>query len=91
MKARSQGYGGCSGSLIAPNFLLSLDKVPCTRMYEPRKTDWVSSMVTAGLGAGIITSFAVSQGQSPWLGLGITAFAAIAAVLIDRIATSLGS
>lgn len=48
-------------------------------------------MVTAGIGAGIITSFAVSQGQSPWLALGITAFAAIAAVLIDRIAAALGA
>jgi hypothetical protein len=57
-------------------------------MYEPRKTDWLGSMVTAGLGAGIITSFAVSQGQSPWLGLGITAFAAIAAVLLDQLAAS---
>ncbi|WP_008308286.1 hypothetical protein [Leptolyngbya sp. PCC 6406] len=57
-------------------------------MYDNRKVDWVGSMVTAGLGAGIVTSFAVSQGQSPWLGLGITVFAAIAAVLIDRIAAS---
>ncbi len=57
-------------------------------MYDNRKGDWVGSMVTAGLGAGIITSFAVSQGQSPWLGLGITVFAAIAAVLIDRITAS---
>ena len=60
-------------------------------MYEPRKTDWLNSVVTAGIGAGIITSLAVSQGQSPWLGLGITVFAAISAVLIDRIAASLGA
>ena len=60
-------------------------------MYEPRKSPWLNSMVTAGIGAGIITSFAVSQGQSPWLALGITAFAAIAAVLIDRIAAALGA
>lgn len=57
-------------------------------MYNKRNVDWVGSMVTAGLGAGIITSFAVSQGQSPWLAIGITAFAAIAAVLIEQIAGS---
>ncbi|NJN20941.1 MAG: hypothetical protein HC812_06770 [Leptolyngbya sp. RL_3_1] len=53
-------------------------------MYQNQKTDWLGSMVVAGLGAGIITSFAVAQGQSPWLALGITLFAAIAAVLIER-------
>lgn len=54
-------------------------------MYKKHETDWLGSMVTAGLGAGVITSFAVSQGQSPWMGLGITAFAAIAAVVIDQL------
>ena len=39
----------------------------------------------AALGAGVITSFAVSQGQNPFVGLGITVFAAIAAVLIDHL------
>jgi len=53
-------------------------------MYNARK-DWVGAAVTAGLGAGIITSFAVSQGQNPLLGLAITVFAAITAVLIDQL------
>lgn len=53
-------------------------------MYQNRKIDWLGSMVTAGLGAGIITSFAVAQGQSPWLALAITVFAAIAAVLFEQ-------
>ncbi len=45
--------------------------------------DWLGSLVVAGLGAGIVTSFAVGQGQNPFVGLGITAIAAIAAVTID--------
>lgn len=44
---------------------------------------WVA-LVTAGLGAGIVTSFAVGQGQHPLLGLGITAIAAMLAVICDR-------
>ncbi|MBF2036656.1 MAG: hypothetical protein IGR92_14570 [Leptolyngbyaceae cyanobacterium T60_A2020_046] len=54
-------------------------------MYKNTNTDWLGSMVTAGLGAGVITTFAVSQGQSPWVAMGITIFAAIAAVLFDRL------
>lgn len=38
----------------------------------------------AAVGAGIITTFAVSQGQSPWVGMGITLFAAVVAVVIDQ-------
>ena len=44
----------------------------------------IESVIIAALGAGIATSFAFSQGQSPFLALGITIFAAIAALLIDR-------
>lgn len=52
-------------------------------MYNTQK-DWVGAAVIAGLGAGIVTSFAVSQGQHPLVGLGITAFSALAAVIIDH-------
>ncbi len=47
--------------------------------------DLMSAGLTAGLGAGIVTSFAVSQGQNPFVGLGITAFASVAAVIIDHL------
>lgn len=46
--------------------------------------DWLGSVVIAALGAGIITTFAVSQGQNPLVGLAITAFAAVSAVAIDH-------
>lgn len=55
-------------------------------MYEFKK-DWLSAAVTAGLGAGIVTSFAVSQGQNPFVGLSITVVAAGLAVAFDTLAT----
>jgi hypothetical protein len=48
------------------------------------KKDWLSAAITAGLGAGIVTSFAVSQGQHPLLAGGITVFAIAAALIIDQ-------
>lgn len=48
------------------------------------KRDWLSAVVTAALGAGIVTTFAISQGQHPLLALGITGFATIAALLVDE-------
>ncbi|MGF1460161.1 MAG: hypothetical protein ACFBSG_14190 [Leptolyngbyaceae cyanobacterium] len=54
-------------------------------MYKNRDKDWLGSFVTAALGAGIITSLAVAQGQSPWLAMGITGFAAAIAVALDQL------
>ncbi|MBT9313428.1 hypothetical protein [Leptothoe kymatousa] len=53
-------------------------------MHNVQK-DWLGAFVIAALGAGVITSFAVSQGQDPFVGLGITAFASVAAVLFDHL------
>ena len=44
---------------------------------------WVA-VATAAVGAGIVTSFAVSQGQNPFIAMIITGIAALGAVLIDR-------
>ncbi|HEY9863915.1 hypothetical protein [Planktothrix paucivesiculata] len=51
---------------------------------KPSQRDPLESAVTAALGAGVATSFAVSQGQSPWVALGITAFAVIVTLICDR-------
>ena len=40
--------------------------------------------MTAALGAGIVTSFAVGQGQNPLVALAITGFSALVAVLISQ-------
>ena len=55
-------------------------------MYNNKdsKQDLINGLVMAGLGAGVATSFAVAQGQSPWIALGITLFAAMIAVVCDR-------
>lgn len=46
--------------------------------------DILSSIAIAGVGSGIVTSFAVSQGQSPVTALLITAIATTFAVICRR-------
>jgi hypothetical protein len=56
-------------------------------MYNKNsQKDWLTAGLTAALGAGVATTFAVSQGQNPLIGLGITIFAAAAALIIDYFA-----
>lgn len=43
--------------------------------------DLVGAGLTAGLGAGVVTSFAVGQGQHPIMGLFITAIAVILGIV----------
>lgn len=54
-------------------------------MHNNVRKDWLLSLVIAALGAGIITSFAVNQGQNPFVGLGITAIAALFSVALDSL------
>ena len=44
-----------------------------------------TQLAVACLGAGVITSFAVAQGQNPFTALGITLFSAIAAVMVGQV------
>lgn len=54
-------------------------------MYDKRSNkDWITAAITAALGAGVVTSFAISQGQHPLLALGITGFAVAAALIVDH-------
>lgn len=54
-------------------------------MYDNRpKKDWLGAAVTAGLGAGVATSIAVSQGQNPMVACVITLFAIAAALVVDQ-------
>jgi hypothetical protein len=50
-------------------------------MYKNSDKDFLGAAITAGLGAGIVTSFAVNQGQDIGTALGITALAALCAVI----------
>ena len=55
-------------------------------MYGNRShKNLLEAVVTAGLGAGIVTSFAISQGQHPLLAFGITGFAIVVALMVDRL------
>lgn len=47
--------------------------------------DLLGAALTAGLGAGIVTSFAVGQGQHPLMALGITAIAALCGVIFHQL------
>lgn len=51
-------------------------------MYNDSK-NWLNSLVVAGLGASVMTSFAVGQGQNPILALGVTVIAAVTAITLD--------
>lgn len=54
-------------------------------MYDKKpKKDWLTAAVTAALGAGVVTTFAISQGQHPLLAIGITGFATVAALLVEQ-------
>ena len=46
--------------------------------------DLISAGLTAALGAGIVTSFAVSQGQHPLIALTITVMSALFAVFCHQ-------
>ncbi len=43
-----------------------------------------SQLAIAAVAAGVVTSYAVSQGQSPLIALGITIFSAVAAVALGQ-------
>jgi hypothetical protein len=53
---------------------------------SPRdRSELISQLAVASIGAGIITSLAVAQGQNPFTALGITLFSALAAVVVGQL------
>lgn len=49
------------------------------------RSEVVTQLAVASLGAGIVTTVAVAQGQNPLTALGITLFSAIAAVMVGQV------
>ena len=45
----------------------------------------VTQLAVACLGAGVVTTVAVAQGQNPLTALGITLFSAVAAVMVGQV------
>lgn len=54
-------------------------------MLPTPKGELTSQLAVAALGAGVVTSIAVAQGQNPITALGITLFSALAAVLVGQV------
>ncbi len=48
------------------------------------RPELLNQLAVACLGAGIVTTVAVAQGQNPLTALGITLFSAIAAVMVGQ-------
>ena len=57
------------------------------RVQQPpsRREEITQQLAFAALGAGVITTVAVAQGQNPLTALGITVFSAVAAVMVGQI------
>ena len=57
------------------------------RVQQPpsRRDEITQQLAFAALGAGVITTVAVAQGQNPLTALGITVFSALAAVMVGQI------
>ena len=50
-----------------------------------RRDELTQQLAFAALGAGVITTVAVAQGQNPLTALGITVFSAVAAVMVGQV------
>ena len=57
----------------------------CALNLPPNRAELTNQLAVAALGAGVITTLAVAQGQSPLTALGITLFSAIAAVAVGQV------
>jgi hypothetical protein len=58
----------------------------CTVTPTPNnRSEVVTQLAVASLGAGIVTTVAVAQGQNPLTALGITLFSALAAVMVGQV------
>ena len=49
------------------------------------RQELVTQLAVACLGAGVVTTVAVAQGQNPLTALGITLFSAVAAVMLGQV------
>ncbi len=54
-------------------------------MYRNTTKDPVVSVVTAAIGAGSVAAISVSHGQNLLVGIGVTIFATVLALVIDQL------
>ena len=55
------------------------------QLAPARTEELTQQLAVAAIGAGVITSVAVAQGQNPLTALGITLFSAVAAVMLGQV------
>ena len=66
--------------------LPSIPAIPAPVLPTPSpRGELTTQLAVACLGAGVITSLAVAQGQNPLTALGITLFSAVAAVAVGQV------
>ena len=70
---RPYGRGHAAGPTVTPS--------PTPRSRQ----ELVTQLAVACLGAGVVTTVAVAQGQNPLTALGITLFSAVAAVMVGQV------
>jgi hypothetical protein len=72
-----------------PFFALTVKPIVCaavTPSPSPNsRSELFTQLAVACIGAGVVTSVAVAQGQNPLTALGITLFSAVAAVMVGQI------
>ena len=69
----SYGRAHAAGPAVTPS--------PAPRSRQ----ELVTQLAVACLGAGVVTTVAVAQGQNPMTALGITLFSAVAAVMVGQV------
>ena len=62
-----------------------LRAAPAVQLPPNRTEELTQQLAVAAIGAGIITSVAVAQGQNPLTAFGITVFSAVAAVMLGQV------
>lgn len=60
-------------------------RAPIVTPSPSPRGELTTQLAVACIGAGIVTSVAVAQGQNPLTALGITLFSALAAVLVGQV------
>jgi hypothetical protein len=55
-------------------------------MYNKQsEKDWISAVITATLGAGVVACFAIALGQHPLMAFSITGVSVLAALIVDQL------
>ena len=72
-------WNGCLRSSQLPSAAVLPNPAPRDR------GELTTQLAVACIGAGVVTSLAVAQGQNPLTALGITLFSAVAAVMVGQV------